>query len=47
MYKLFCKSCYESFHVSARQIQMSDNDWFYCRNCGSGNTVVEEQTDNG
>lgn len=45
MTKLFCKSCGCNFIVSERKIRMSDNDWFYCPDCGSGNVecVGEDQ----
>lgn len=37
MTELFCKSCWLKFSVSDRKIAISDNDWFYCPKCGSGN----------
>ena len=42
MDKLLCKSWYCTWTVSERGIKHSDNDWFYCPNCGSGNTEIIE-----
>lgn len=44
MTKLFCKSCGCSFIVSKRKIAMSDNDWFYCPDCGSGNVEYVDES---
>ena len=43
MTKLFCKSCGYIFIVSERKIRMSDNDWSYCPDCGSGNVEYVEE----
>ena len=43
MTKLFCKSCGCSFIVSELKIAMSDNDWFYCPDCGSGNVKYVDE----
>ena len=40
MHNLFCNACHCSFSVSERNIKLSDNDWFYCPKCGSGNVEV-------
>ena len=40
MYSMFCKSCFHTWVVSEQKVTHSDNDWFYCVNCGSGNTEV-------
>ena len=45
MKDLLCKSCGCNYFVSDRKIKLSDNDWFYCPNCGSGNVVFIQQTD--
>ena len=45
MNNLFCKSCGCDFSVSDRKIQMSDNDWWYCPKCGSGNVEHGKEVD--
>ena len=42
MTKLFCKSCGCNFIVSELKIRMSDNDWFYGPDCGSGHRDVHD-----
>jgi Zn finger protein HypA/HybF involved in hydrogenase expression len=42
MYNMLCKSCYCTWTVSEREVAHSDNGWFYCTNCGSGNTEIIE-----
>ncbi len=42
MYNMLCKSCYCKWVVTEQKVAHSDNEWFYCINCGSGNTEVIE-----
>lgn len=42
MVQLLCKSCGCKWMVSEKRIKLSDNDWFYCVKCGSGNVEVQE-----
>lgn len=42
--QLFCKACGCRWVVSKKRVRLSDNDWFYCTNCGSGNTEVLTDT---
>lgn len=39
---LFCKACGNNFSVSDRFVTHSDNDWFYCSECGSGNVIYQQ-----
>lgn len=42
MYNMLCKSCHNKWVVTEQKVAHSDNDWFYCPNCGSGNTEIIE-----